>query len=304
MGYISNVNKQKILAIVGPTASGKSAFAVRLARHFGGEIISADSRQTYRGLNIGTGKITKREMHGVPHHLLDVASPKHAFTAHDFIRLARKRAVMIYRNGRLPIVCGGTGFYIDALVGRVTIPNVPPNRTLRTRLGKKTAAQLFATLKRLDPKRAKTIDPRNKVRLIRAIEIAQDDSVPAKKDSRNPVYDVLWIGLDVPKEELERKIGARLRSRIRQGMLSEAKRLHAQGLSYKRMEELGLEYRYLARHLQGKITREEMLAQLERAIVQFAKRQRTYWRRNKDICWLDPRDLRKIESLVRSWLKK
>src|SRR5580693_2616583 len=129
---------QKVLVIVGPTASGKSALAVALAKKFKGEIISADSRQVYRGLNIGTGKITKREMRGVPHHLLDVVSPKKIFTAHDFVTHARRAISNIAKRGKLPIIAGGTGFYIDALVGRIVLPDVPVDEKLRARLEKKS----------------------------------------------------------------------------------------------------------------------------------------------------------------------
>ena len=163
----------KIIAIVGPTASGKSDLAVKIARKYNGEIISADSRQVYRGLNIGTGKITKHEMLGVPHHLLDVADPKKRFTVADFKTLADKAIADISSRGKLPIICGGTGLYIDILTSGFVLPDVPPNPTLRKKLGQKTAAQLFVILKKLDPKRAENIDQTNSVRLIRAIEIAK-----------------------------------------------------------------------------------------------------------------------------------
>src|SRR3989344_3885695 len=160
--------KQKVLVIVGPTSSGKSALAVELARTFGGEVISADSRQVYRGLNIGTGKISKREMRGVRHHLLDEVSPHRIFTAHDFVEKGRAAISDIAMRGKLPIIAGGTGFYIDALVGKIALPNVPPNKKLRAQLEKKTAKQLFTMLKKRDPRRAKSIDPHNKRRLVRA----------------------------------------------------------------------------------------------------------------------------------------
>ena len=163
--------KQQVLIIVGPTSSGKSALAVELARKFGGEVISADSRQVYRGLNIGTGKIAKREMRGVRHHLLDVASPKKYFSADEFVRKGKVALSNILQNDKMPIIVGGTGFYIDALVGRIALPNVPPDKKLREKLEKKTAAQLFAMLKQRDPRRAKTIEPQHKRRLIRALEI-------------------------------------------------------------------------------------------------------------------------------------
>jgi len=295
--------KQQILIIVGPTSSGKSALAVQLARICNGEIISADSRQVYRGLDIGTGKITKKEMRGVRHHLIDIASPKRMFTAHDFVKRARAAVSDIARRGKLPIITGGTGFYIDALTGRITLPNVSANRTLRSKLEKKSAAQLFAMLQKRDPQRAETIDRHNMRRLIRALEIA--DAL-----GKNPVqrkaelYDALWLGLSVPKTPLEQKIRTRLLARLKAGMVGEARRLRAAGVSYKRMHSLGLEYRSLARLLQKQITKTQLVEELATDISRYAKRQRTYWKRNTDIMWLNPREQKKIERTVRVWLRK
>jgi tRNA dimethylallyltransferase len=297
--------KQKVLILVGPTSSGKSALAVQLAKKFNGEVISADSRQVYRGLDIGTGKIARREMQGVPHHLLDVASPKNVCTAHDFVQHARDAISDIAARGKLPIVAGGTGFYIDALVGRITLAEAPADKQLRARLEKKTAAQLYADLQQNDPRRAKTIDGHNKRRLIRALEIvAALGTAPRNLGLRNPNFELLWIGLDVPKAELDKKISTRLFARIRQGMVAEAQRLRASGLSYKRMETLGLEYRSLARLLQKKITREECISELDLAIRKYAKRQRTYWRRNDDILWFKPSQTAGIKKEIRAWLGK
>lgn len=275
----------KVIVIVGPTASGKSTYAVQLAKKIGGEVISADSRQVYKGLDIGTGKITKKEMRGVPHHLLDVVSPKKVFTAQDFVEHGRAALEDIRARGKTPIVCGGTGFYIDALLGRVPLPNVPPDLTLRARLAQKSVPQLFTILKKLDSRRAKNIDAHNPVRLIRAIEIAQKlGKVPAAKPKPLP-YRVEWIGLNPSETVLKKKIHKRLKERIDAGMVQEAKKLHANGLSYKRMQELGLEYRYLALYLQKKISKDEMLTELEKRICDYAKRQMTYWRRNPAIKW-------------------
>jgi len=296
--------KQKIVVIVGPTSSGKSALAVELARKFNGEVVSADSRQVYRGLDIGTGKITKREMKAVPHHLLDTASPKKSFSANDFVKKGHVVIEDISKRGKLPIVAGGTGFYIDALVGRIALPNVPPDAKLRAKLEKKTAKQLFALLKKKDPRRAKTIEPENKRRLIRALEIAHALGKVPMFDLRGRTYDIIWIGIAPPMKELERKISIRLRARIKQGMVAEARRLHAGGLSYRRMEELGLEYRSLARLLQGKVTRKQMIEELNRAIRKYAIRQIRYWKRNKDIQWFKDTRVPRIQRKIRTWLTK
>jgi tRNA dimethylallyltransferase len=300
--------RSKIIVVCGPTAVGKSALAVRLARRFGGEVISADSRQVYRGLNIGTGKITKREMRGVPHHMLDVANPKHRYVAAEFQKAAREKICEIFSRGRIPVVCGGSGFYISALVDGVNFPNVPPNKKLRAKLEKKPAEELFKMLKKLDPRRASEIDPKNKRRLARAIEIATTLGKVPLLDIRCPncwtsdVQQSLWIGLTLHPEELRERIHIRLFSRISRGMISEVKKLRENGLSWKRMEELGLEYRYLARYLTNKITKDEMVRRLETEIWRYAKRQMTWFRRDKRIKWFSPDEYKKIENEVKKFL--
>jgi len=280
----------KVIAIVGPTASGKSSLGVYLAQKLNGEIISADSRQVYKGLDIGTGKVTKKEMAGVPHHLLSVASPKKQFTVNDFVKKAEAAIKTTKIASLLPIVVGGTGLYIDMLLGRMAYPNVPPNQVLRTKLEQKTTKQLFAQLQKLDPRRAANIEPDHKRRLIRAIEIAKAvGRSPSKSQITNLTnnkYDILWIGLKPEDKKLKQNIRMRLFARIRTGMIAEAKKLHAAGLSYKRMEALGLEYRYLSLFLQNNITKQEFEAQLECAIWQYAKRQMRWFKRNKDIHWV------------------
>ncbi len=313
--------EQKVLVIVGPTSSGKSSLGITLAKTFDGEIISADSRQVYRGLDIGTGKVTRAEMKGVPHHLLDVASPKKALTAHRFATKARRAVAQIIARKKLPIVVGGTGFYIDALLGRMDLPDVPPNIALRKRLQKKSAVELYKLLKTKDPVRAKAMNTpserNNKVRIIRALEVAASKSKHLSQGIKGSPLSPLsrttmpgrakgapfWIGIAPPFHELERKIKLRLAARIRRGMIAEARRLHDAGLSYKRMEELGLEYRWLALLLQKKVTRNEFEAGLYRDIRRYAKRQLSYWKRNKDIRWYDPKQTKQIARDVASSLK-
>ena len=300
--------KSKVLIIVGPTASGKSALAVTLAKKFNGEIISADSRQVYRGLNIGTGKITKREMRGVTHHLLDVASPKRKFSVSDFVKYATKAHSSVLQNTRMTIIVGGTGYYIDAFTGRITVPEVPPNAVLRVRLEKQTVVHLYALLQKKDPERASHMaspsERNNKRRLIRALEIVGSLGRVPTWDLRSPTFNALWIGINPGLKQLEQKIKKRLIARIQHGMVAEAKKLHADGLSYKRMEELGLEYRSLARFLQGKISKQEMIDELHRDIRRYAKKQLAYWKRNKEIQWFKPSEKQKIKKVVQMWLKE
>jgi tRNA dimethylallyltransferase len=282
------VKKQlpKILIICGPTATGKSDLAVSLAKEFGGEVISADSRQVYRGLDIGSGKITKKEMRGIPHHLLDVTDPKKVYNAEKFKTDGKKSINDILSRGKLPIICGGTGFYIDALVFDEKFPDVGPNKSLRAKLEKKSAESLMKIISKLDPARTKSLDPFNKVRIIRAIEIAKElGKVPEVK--RTKQYETLFIGLKLDREKLREKIHARLIKRIKAGMVEEVLKLHASGVSWKRLHSLGLEYRYIALYLQNKLSKDEMLTKLETEINQYAKRQMTWFLRNKEIKWFE-----------------
>jgi tRNA dimethylallyltransferase len=281
---MSDKLKPKILVVLGPTATGKSDLAVMLALKYNGEVISADSRQVYKGMNLGTGKITRAEMKGVPHYLLDVASPKSVYNVSKYKIQAQKIIADILKRGKLPIICGGTGFYIDAVVNNIILPEVLPNKKLRAKLEEKNCEQLFIILKKLDPARAKTIDSKNKVRLVRAIEIAKSlGRVPKVKSSQ--IYSPVFIGLDLPNSELKRRIRTRLVRRLDDGMLSEVSHLHKQGVSYRRLEKFGLEYRNCALLLQKKITKDQLIKNLESEIYQYAKRQRTWFKRNKEIRW-------------------
>ncbi len=287
---------KKIIVIGGTNASGKSDLAVQIACFVGAnkklfgvegtEIVSADSRQAYKGMDIGSGKITKKEMRGIPHYLLDVADPKHVFSVARYQKLALQKIKRIWKKHKLPILCGGTGLYIDAVIHGTHIPEVKPNMKLRKALEKKSVEELFRILKKKDSERARMIDGKNPVRLIRAIEIAKAlGKVP--KPSHTPLpADVLFLGVRKEKEELKKRVLARLKKRIRQGMLREIARLHTQGVSWKRMEVLGLEYRYGARLLQKKITKSEFEEMLVREIMAYAKRQVTWFKKEPGIMWI------------------
>lgn len=269
---------QRVIVVCGPTATGKSDYAVALAKKIGGEVISADSRQVYKGLDIGSGKITKREMRGVPHHLIDVAHPNRVFSVARYKKLGTQTIAAILQKNKTPIICGGTGLYIDALVYNASFPAVAPNKKLRSALEKLSTDALTKKLKTMDPARYASIDTKNRVRLIRAIEIATAlGKVP--KQNRTPTYDVEWHYLDFPDDVLKKRIHDRLHKRMKTGMVSEVKKLHANGVSWKRLEALGLEYRFLAQFLQKKISKEKMLTDLETAIWQYAKRQRTWFKK-------------------------
>ncbi|MDI6602784.1 MAG: tRNA (adenosine(37)-N6)-dimethylallyltransferase MiaA [Patescibacteria group bacterium] len=292
--------KKSLIVILGPTASGKSELAVKLARKFNGEVVSADSRQVYKGMDIGTGKITKKEMQGIPHYLLNVASPKRRFTVVQYRKLALKAIDKIFKKNKIPILCGGSGFYIQAVVDGIFLPEVRPDWRLRKELEKKTAEELFAQLKKLDPQRAKTIEPKNKRRLIRALEIVKKiGRVPILEKKPLP-YPVLMIGIKKEKKELSSLIRERLLKRLRKGMIAEVKKLRKSGLSWKRLEEFGLEYRWVARFLQKKLSYQEMLEKLQKETEHFAKRQLTWFKSDERIHWI--KTYEEAKNLVKNFL--
>ncbi len=294
-------NKRQIISIIGPTASGKSDLAVKLAKKFNGEIISADSRQVYKGMDIGTGKITQKEMRGIPHHLLDIASPKRTFTVSQYQKLGNESIKKIFDKGKVPIIVGGTGFYIDALAKGLVFPDVRPDHKLRKRLDKFTAERLFKMLERLDLERAKKIDRHNKRRLARSIEIVKSTKRPVAELISNADYDVLTIGIDVPKEKLAKQIKARLAKRIHKGMIKEVEKLHKQGISWQRLDNFGLEYRWISRYLRGLISKKEMAERLDQDIRNYAKRQMTWFKRDKTTVWV--KNYTQALGSVRSYLK-
>lgn len=293
-------NKPKIIVVLGPTAAGKSELAVRLAKKFKGEIISADSRQVYKGMDIGTGKITKKEMRGIPHYLLDIASPRRKFTVFQYQKLATKAIKKILKKGKVPFLVGGSPFYLYAIIEGWQFPKLKPDLRLRKRLEKKSLEELLALLEKLDPQKAKTIEKKNKRRLIRAIEIAKYlGKVPPLK--KNPQFDCLLLGIALSKEELKRRIEKRLLARLKKGMVAEVKKLKKQGLSWQRLEEFGLEYKAIARYLQTKTTKKEMILSLEKEIEDFARRQMSWFKKDKRIKWIN--SFKEAEKLIKEFLK-
>lgn len=278
--------KPTIIAVVGPTASGKSSLAIELALATSGEVISADSRQVYRGMDIGTGKVTLKEMRGVLHHLIDICDPSTTYTASDFSRDAHTAIATVLENHHTPILAGGTFFYLDILHGKMGTAPVPPNELLRAELEQLSAAELLSRLTTLDPKRAATIDTQNPRRLIRAIEIATALGAVPEVTSGSSPYNWAIFGINIDPELLRTRIAARLDERLTGGMIEEVVALHAGGVSWERLESFGLEYRFIAKYLQGEMPRDELRTQLFYAICQYAKRQRTWLRRDPDIIWL------------------
>ena len=312
----------KLIVILGQTASGKTGLSIKLAKKialsgvegFGGvEIVSADSRQVYKGLNIGSGKITKQEMRGISHHLLDVANPKRKFSVAQYQKLATKKIKDIQKRGRLPFLVGGTGFYIQSIVDGIVLPEVKPSWKLRKKLEKKSVKELFLMLKKLDPVRASNIDSKNPRRLIRAIEIIKTTGKPIpppRSHSRECEHEILQIGIKKSPGQLKKSIHKRLLKRM-PGIIMEVKKLHSKGLYWKRLEELGLEYRFVAQYLQNKLSYEEMLSKLQKEIEHFSKRQMTWFsahggsasggKHNPRIRWV--KNQREAEKLVKNFIK-
>lgn len=279
-------NKADIFVIVGPTASGKTGLSIELAKRVAGEVISADSRQVYRGLDIGTEKVTEEEMQGVPHHCIDIASPRRAFSVAQWKRHAERALKGIVSRGHVPIVAGGSGMFVDTLMYDLHFPKVAPNASLRRRLHHKDTTSLLEILRSLDPKRAEHIEPENPRRLVRAIEIATAlGSVPPLEYGESR-YDARWIGLFPGMDVLERRIATRLDQALSRGLIEETARLSTElGLSRSRIDELGLEYRLVAAHLRGELSEAELREKMRIELRRYAKRQMTWFRRHEQIEW-------------------
>jgi tRNA dimethylallyltransferase len=309
----------KVVVILGPTASGKSSMAIKLAKKFNGEIISVDSRQIYRDLDIGSGKVLKDSddkfitnyqlktknlfvSEGIIHHMLDIISPRTNFSAAQFKKKADRIITDILKRGKLPILCGGTGFWIQAVVDDIIYPEVKPDWELRKKLGQEPAEEIFDQLQKIDPTRAKDIDSKNKVRLIRAIEICQSlGKVPPKIKKVSSKYEFLQIGIRRDKEDLHKRIESNVKKRFEQGMIDEVEELKKSGLSWGKIESFGLSYRLIPQYLRGVIeTKEELLEKICIDEKNYAKRQMTWFRKDGRIIWIEKSE--DIEKNVASFL--
>ncbi|OGD67688.1 tRNA (adenosine(37)-N6)-dimethylallyltransferase MiaA [Candidatus Campbellbacteria bacterium RIFOXYC2_FULL_35_25] len=304
------MNEQKILIILGPTSSGKTDLAVDLAKKYNGEVISADSRQVFKGLDIGSGKVTKKEMRGIPHHLLDVASPNRAFSVIQFKKKADSVIKDILKRGKLPIIAGGTGFYIQAIVDNIVLPEVSPNLTLRKELEgllredrEKAIKEMGRRLKKLDHRRFREIDQKNPRRLMRAIEIATAlGKVPKLKLPVALPLSILQIGIRTDDDVLKKRIGGRFEKRVKAGIVAEAENLHKKGMTWKRMNEIGLAHKHIASYLKNKISKEEMIENSIKEEKKYAKRQKTWFKRDKRIIWVNLENHERIDKLVTDFL--
>ncbi len=295
----------KLVVLLGPTASGKSGLGITLAQRFNGEIISADSRQVYRSLDIGTAKVTPAAQALIPHHVLDVADPREIYTVAQFQRDAIAAINDILKRSHQPFLVGGSPHYIQTVVDNLDIPHIEPQPELRAQLEKHPLPELLEQLEELDPRGAATIDRNNPRRVIRALEVCLISGKPFSQQRKmsDPLYQSLLLGIEWPREVLYRRIDERVDERMQQGMVQEVQRLLDEGVSHQRLEALGLEYRYITRWLTGAFENEdEMVQRLKYAIHDFTRRQLTWFRKEKRIVWMNGGDWEQAEDVVRDFL--
>ncbi|MFA5358373.1 MAG: tRNA (adenosine(37)-N6)-dimethylallyltransferase MiaA [Patescibacteria group bacterium] len=309
---MNNVDK-KIIVVLGPTSSGKTRIGVKLAKKFNGEIISADSRQVYKGMDVGTGKDLKEyrvvssghRVGKITYHLIDVVGPNTEFNVAKFQKLGYAAIEDILQRGKIPMIVGGTGLYISAITEGYVLSerSKVKSKKVRRSLEPLTLKQLLVRLKKIDPKTYKIIDKKNRRRVQRALEIFYETGkTKSEVEGKNkPPYDFLKIGLIYPREVIFRRIDKRLEDRLeKENMIGEVRRLHKNGVSWKRLEAFGLEYKWLARYLQKKVGYQEMVAGLAQEIKNFSKRQIIWFKRDKDIIWTNDYD--KIKKTVSEFL--
>lgn len=301
----------KIIVILGPTASGKTDLSLALAKKFNGEIVSADSRQVYKKMNIGTakpaGEWNKKEyiVGGVPHHLMDIVDPGKDFSLADYKNLATQAVKDILNKKKLPIVVGGTGLYIQTLIENLDIPKVEPSKQLRKQLEKKTLPELVKMLEKIDPASAKKIDLKNPRRVLRALEvfILSGESFFNQRTKSKPMYQVLQIGIDWSREELFKRINARVDKQITEGLVEETKKL-AGKYKWNIPSMSGIGYKQIGFYLRGEMSLAEAVEILKRDTRHYAKRQMTWFKRDKNIVWIKNSDLALAEKKIKEFLVK
>jgi len=293
--------KRKLIVILGPTASGKTELAIKLAKEFHGEIISADSRQIYKEMDIGTAKPTEKERKEVPHHLINLISPNKEFNVALYKELTIKKIKEVIKKGKIPFLVGGTGLYISAICDNLDFPGVPPNKELREELEKKDKEELFKIYKKLDPEGAKYIDKDNKRRLIRAIEVSKITKKPfwKQRKKRKPLFDILEIGIKRDKEELEKRIKERVKKMIKIGLEKEAKNLFQKYGNIPSLETIG--YQEWKGFFEGKINREKVIEEIILHTKQYAKRQMTWFKKDIRIYWI--KDTKEAKKLIKNFLE-
>ena len=282
----SSYKMNKLVVIAGTNASGKSGLGIELAKKYNAEIISADSRQIYTGLDLGSGKVTKEEMQGIKHHLIDVAEPNEFFSLTDFQEKAYESIDGVFEKGGKPLLVGGTGLYVNSIVDGYNISKAPVDEKLRAEVASKSLDELIAILKEKYPEALEKVDLKNKRRVERSVERALQGNT---KDTENtPRYETLVIGVTWPRDVLYERIRERLDRRLEQGMIEEVVRLREQGATDKFLYGLGLEYRYILMYLKGEFESfEACYDKLFMEIRHLAKEQMTWFRKRKDMHWIE-----------------
>ncbi len=301
--------KSKLIVILGPTASGKSNLAIKLAKKFDGEVVSADSRQIYRGMDIGTDKPLNQE--GILHYLIDIVNPDEEFTLAQYKKIAIEKINEILSRKKIPFLVGGTGLYIKAVIDNLEIPKVTPSKALRKKLEEKSTEELFEDLKRLDPKTAEIIDPKNKRRIIRALEvkILSGISLVSAKKIGEPLFDTLQIGIKISREKIYTNIDKRVEEKMEQGLESEVRNMYEELLGKMPEEKIwqlpsmtGIFYQEFKEYFENKIDLAEVARLIKLHNRQYARRQMTWFKRDKRIHWLER--LEEAEKLTEEFLRK
>jgi tRNA dimethylallyltransferase len=301
---------KNLIVILGPTASGKTQLAAQLAYDLQGEIISADSRQVYKGMDIGTGKDLNQYLIGgrkIPYHLIDIIDPQSEFSLFEFQNRFYKIFTQLRRKRIMPIMVGGTGLYLESVLTGYNMPQVPPDQELRKILSLQSKKQLQEILQALKPRLHNKTDLDDPERLIRAIEIERARAIKGEEQQEKPDIDAVVLGINWERSELRQRITSRLKERLAQGMMEEVKNLHSAGLTWKKLESFGLEYRFISQYLQNKITFDEMINKLNTSIHQFAKRQETWFRRMEKkgivINWIPANNYPLLKETVMKFLR-
>lgn len=279
-------NKIKVIAVVGPTASGKTEYSIELAKEINGEIVSADSRLVYKGMNIGTAKPPKDEMQGIPHYMIDIVEPIFDYSAGLYKKQAQEIIKEINSRGKTPVIVGGTGLYIDILLKGFDLPNIEPDKQLRSKLSKMTAYELYYELQRKDNSAAQDIDHNDKKKLIRALEIVSltGKTLSESRGYSQSEYDVEWIGKNYERDVLYQRINKRVDLMLEQGLIEETKGLlNKYGRVYNIINTIG--YKEITQYLDGILTLDESIEILKKNTRNYAKRQLTWFRKNPEIKW-------------------
>jgi len=296
---------EKVIAIIGPTAVGKTKLSLELAKRFNGEIINGDSMQIYRGLDIGTAKIKKEEMLGIPHHLFDIKEPEDSFSVYEFQKLVREKIHEISKRNHLPFIVGGTGLYIQSVLYDYQFQETGRDNAIRERFMKRAEqegiASLYEELKQIDPDYAEKIHPNNERRVIRALEIFYTTGITMtdtiKRQQKDMVYDAVLIGLTMERDLLYRRIDERVDKMLEEGLLEEVKGLYEKGLESSQAAQ-AIGYKELFLYFKGELSLEEAVLLLKQNTRRFAKRQLTWFRNKMDVHWFDMSDEGQYEKKI------